>query len=1043
MREQIAFFDFFESFVPPRELRLLLHDAVVTGGALDVKQRALELDVATGERIPEAAQTALEQLLTRQYGLHRLHLTIHDRKAEKKSGGTEVLLGKEIKGKPVSMTELNVKMGTAIVEGKVFAAECRETKRPGMWMLSFDMTDYQSSVTVRKYTEGQEALALQNAIAPGMWLRVQGQPELTRDGKDIQLKPYHIMKVPHEGRKDTAPEKRVELHLHTKMSNMDALTDTTAVIKQAISWGHPAIAITDHGVAQSFPDAWHTAKGKIKILYGVEGYYVNNLDDRIAVHGPQDQNFADEIVCFDIETTGLKVEREAITEIGAVVLRNGEVAERFQTFVNPNRRLTPEIVGLTGITDAMLADAPQLKEALTSFLEFVGDRPLAAHNAEFDISFIRAGCRKVGLPFDPTYVDSLILAQNLLPELHKYKLDIVAEHLDLPAFNHHRASDDAAMVAYMLIPFFEKMERELGIHRLQEINGEMLKLRPQGSKTSRFPKHIIILAKNKLGLKHLYQLISASNLKYFKRVPIIPKTELITHREGLLIGSACEAGELFRAVTDHKDWAELKRIASFYDYLEIQPICNNLFMLRNGDVQSEEELREYNRTIVRLGEELGKPVCATGDVHFQEPEDEIYRHVLLASKKFPDADAPLPIYFKTTDEMLEEFSYLGEDKAYEVVVTNPRHIADLVEEIELLPPGQLFPPRLENSEEDLNRLVWDKCHELYGDQPPQLIVDRLNVELGSILGKYDVVYMSAQKLVQRSLENGYLVGSRGSVGSSLVAYMSGITEVNSLPPHYRCPKCRHSEFITDGSFGCGADMPDKVCPICGEQYVKDGFDIPFETFLGYGGGKVPDIDLNFSGEYQARAHRHAVEMFGETQVFRAGTIGTLKDKTVYPFVKHYLEENGREVSRAEENRLIQGCVGVRRTTGQHPGGLVVVPDDMDVEDFTAVQHPADAEDADTITTHFEYHCMEDNLLKLDMLGHDDPTMIRMLEDLTGVNARQIPLDDPDTMSIFVSSKVLGFENDELLGPTGAVAIPEFNTRFTRGMLMVSKWKPRR
>ena len=1036
MREQIAFFDFFENFVPPRELRLLLHDAVVTGGALDVKQRALELDVATGERIPEAAQTALEQLLTRQYGLHRLHLTIHDRKAEKKSGGTEVLLGKEIKGKPVSMTELNVKMGTAIVEGKVFAAECRETKRPGMWMLSFDMTDYQSSVTVRKYTEGQEALALQSAIAPGMWLRVQGQPELTRDGKDIQLKPYHIMKVPHEGRKDTAPEKRVELHLHTKMSNMDALTDTASVIKQAISWGHPAIAITDHGVAQSFPDAWHTAKGKIKILYGVEGYYVNNLDDRIAVHGPQDQNFADEIVCFDIETTGLKVEREAITEIGAVVLRNGEVAERFQTFVNPNRRLTPEIVGLTGITDAMLADAPQLKEALTSFLEFVGDRPLAAHNAEFDISFIRAGCRKVGLPFDPTYVDSLILAQNLLPELHKYKLDIVAEHLDLPAFNHHRASDDAAMVAYMLIPFFEKMERELGIHRLQEINGEMLKLRPQGSKTSRFPKHIIILAKNKLGLKHLYQLISASNLKYFKRVPIIPKTELITHREGLIIGSACEAGELFRAVTDHKDWAELKRIASFYDYLEIQPICNNLFMLRNGDVQSEEELREYNRTIVRLGEELHKPVCATGDVHFQEPEDEIYRHVLLASKKFPDADAPLPIYFKTTDEMLEEFSYLGEDKAYEVVVTNPRHIADLVEEIELLPPGQLFPPRLENSEEDLNRLVWDKCHELYGDQPPQLIVDRLNVELGSILGKYDVVYMSAQKLVQRSLENGYLVGSRGSVGSSLVAYMSGITEVNSLPPHYRCPKCRHSEFITDGSFGCGADMPDKVCPVCGEQYVKDGFDIPFETFLGYGGGKVPDIDLNFSGEYQARAHRHAVEMFGETQVFRAGTIGTLKDKTVYPFVKHYLEENGREVSRAEENRLIQGCVGVRRTTGQHPGGLVVVPDDMDVEDFTAVQHPADAEDADTITTHFEYHCMEANLLKLDELGHDDPTMIRMLEDMTGVNAREIPLDDPDTMGIFCSAAPLGLTDDDpIVGKTGTIGIPEFGTGFTRQMLV--------
>ena len=941
MREQITFFDFFESFVPPRERRLLFHDAVVTGGALDVKQRALKLDVATGERIPEAAQTALEQLLTRQYGLHRLHLTIHDRKAEKKSGGTEVLLGKEIKGKPVSMTELNVKMGTAIVEGKVFAAECRETKRPGMWMLSFDMTDYQSSVTVRKYTEGQEALALQNAIAPGMWLRVQGQPELTRDGKDIQLKPYHIMKVPHEGRKDTAPEKRVELHLHTKMSNMDALTDTAAVIKQAISWGHPAIAITDHGVAQSFPDAWHTAKGKIKILYGVEGYYVNNLDDRIAVHGPQDQNFADEIVCFDIETTGLKVEREAITEIGAVVLRNGEVAERFQTFVNPNRRLTPEIVGLTGITDAMLADAPQLKEALTSFLEFVGDRPLAAHNAEFDISFIRAGCRKVGLPFDPTYVDSLILAQNLLPELGKYKLDIVAEHLDLPAFNHHRASDDAAMVGYMLIPFFEKMEKELGISRLQEINGEMLKLRPGGNKTKRRPKHIIILAKNKLGLKNLYQLISASNLKYFHRKPTIPKTELVRHREGLIIGSACEAGELFRAVADHKDWAELKRIASFYDYLEIQPICNNMFMLRNGDVQSEEELREFNRTIVRLGEELGKPVCATGDVHFQEPEDEIYRHILLASQKFPDADAPLPIYFKTTDEMLAEFAYLGEETAHKVVIDDPRRIADRIEEIELLPPGQLFPPRLENSEQELHDMVWDKCHALYGDQPPQLIIDRLDVELKSILGKYDVVYMSAQKLVQRSLENGYLVGSRGSVGSSLVAYMSGITEVNSLPPHYRCPKCKNTEFVTDGSYGCGADMPDKVCPVCGEKYVKDGFDIPFETFLGYGGGKVPDIDLNFSGEYQARAHQHAIEMFGKTQVFRAGTIGTLAEKTAFGMVKKYLEERGQTASNAEMDRLTQGCVGVRRTTGQHPGGLVVVPDDMDVEDFTAVQHPAD------------------------------------------------------------------------------------------------------
>ena len=1033
MCDKIPFFTFFESFVPPRELGLLLHDACVVGGSMDRAERTMELELTASAPLPEAAVTALRQLLMDQYGLRQLRLHFRTpRPAEDKS---DILMGREIKGKPVPIDGLNPKMGAVVVEGKVFAAECYETRKPGVWRLTFDMTDYRNSVTVTKYMEGKEAQSMQNAVSPGMWLRVQGNVELSRDGKDIQLRPFHIMKIPHKPREDTAPEKRVELHLHTKMSNMDALTDTASVIKQAIAWGHPAIAITDHGVAQSFPDAWHTAKGKIKILYGVEGYFVNNLDDRIAVHGPQDQDFADEIVCFDIETTGLKVDREAITEIGAVVLKNGQVTDRFQTFVNPGRRLTPEIIGLTGITDAMLSGAPSPKEALTAFLSFVNGRPLAAHNAEFDISFIRAGCRREELPFDPTYVDSLILAQNLLPELHKFKLDIVAEYLDLPAFNHHRASDDAAMVAYMLIPFFQKMEKELGIRRLQDINPQMLKLRPRGSKSSRFPKHIILLAKNKMGLKHLYQLISASNLQYFKRVPIIPKTELMAHREGLIVGSACEAGELFQAVKDHKDWAELRRIASFYDYLEIQPICNNMFMLRAGDVQSEEELREFNRTIVRLGQELNKPVCATGDVHFQEPEDEAYRHILLASKKFPDADAPLPIYFKTTTEMLEEFSYLGEELAHQVVIDNPRHIADLVEEIELLPPGQLFPPRLENSQEDLNRLVWDKCHALYGDQPPQLVVDRLNVELGSILGKYDVVYMSAQKLVQRSLENGYLVGSRGSVGSSLVAYMSGITEVNSLPPHYRCPNCRHVEFVTDGSYGCGADMPDKDCPECGTKYVKDGFDIPFETFLGYGGGKVPDIDLNFSGEYQARAHRHAIEMFGQTQVFRAGTIGTLAEKTAFGFVRKYLDERGLTAGNAEVNRLTQGCVGVRRTTGQHPGGLVVVPDDMDVEDFTAVQHPADAEDADTITTHFEYHCMEDNLLKLDMLGHDDPTMIRMLEDLTGVNARAIPLDDPDTMSIFTSSRVLGFENDELLGPTGAVAIPEFNTRFTRGMLV--------
>ena len=1048
MAQRIPFFELFEGFAPPIGLRVLLTDARVTDVTVEQESRTMALALTVLQEITDSERTLLEQLLADRFALNGVRISLTQGGfpkqeprpsnagggARKESSAGKIIMGREIKGHPMPMSELNPKAGNVVVEGKVFKCEFRELRQPGMWLALIEMTDYEGSVIVRKRMLEKDVAPLRDRVSTGMWLRVAGTMELTYDGHDMQLNPRDVTEITHEPRMDTAEVKRVELHLHTRMSNMDALTDTGSVVKLAAKWGMPAIAITDHGVAQSFPDAWHAGEGKIKILYGCEGYFVNNIDDRIAIHGHQDIGFSDEIVCFDIETTGLKVTQEAITEIGAVRLKNGEIVETFQTFVDPERRLTPEIIGLTGITDDMLRGAPKLKDALTAFLAFAGNAPLAAHNAEFDISFIRAGCRKCSIPFEPTYIDTLILAQNLLPGLGKYKLDIVAEHLQLPQFNHHRASDDAVPVAQMLTKFFPMLE-ERGVTRLQQINNEMLKLRPLGSKSNRFPKHIILLAKNKAGLKNLYQLISLSNLKYFKRVPIIPKSELIAHREGLIIGSACEAGELFRAVADHKDWEELKRIASFYDYLEIQPICNNRFMLREGAVRSEEELRDFNCTIVRLGEELGKRVVATGDVHFQEPEDEVYRHILLASKKFPDANAPLPIYFRTTDEMLHEFEYLGKEKAYEVVVTNTRAIADQIENIELLPKGKLFPPRLENSREDLNRLVWDKVHELYGDEPPKLIKDRLDIELGGILGKYDVVYMSAQKLVQRSLECGYLVGSRGSVGSSLVAYMSGITEVNSLPPHYRCPKCRHSEFITDGSYGCGADMPDKNCPECGTKYVKDGFDIPFETFLGFGGGKVPDIDLNFSGEYQARAHRHAIEMFGETQVFRAGTIGTLAEKTAFGFVKKYLEENGIQSGAAEIDRLTAGCVGVRRTTGQHPGGLVVVPDDLEIEDFCPVQHPADAEDSDTITTHFEYHCMEDNLLKLDMLGHDDPTMIRMLEDLTGVNARTIPLDDPDTMSIFTSSKVLGFENDDLLGPTGAVAIPEFNTRFTRQMLI--------
>ncbi len=947
-------------------------------------------------------------------------------------------MGGVIKGQVQPLEGLNPKMGNVVVAGKVFSSDFRETRRPGVFLLTFDITDFHTSIRVVKLMQKEEKSALKKDIKPGMWLKVQGYVKLSRDG-DLVLEPKNINTYPHETRQDTAPVKRVELHAHTTFSNMDALCSLSPkagpdsnLVKRAESWGHPAIAITDHGVVQGFPDAWHSA-GEIKLLYGMEGYFINNVDDRIVVHGDKEFSFTDEFVAFDIETTGLFVKYDAITEIAAAVICNGEVVDQFQTFVDPGRHLEAENIAMTGITDAMLVGAPKPAEALASFLEFVGNRPLVAHNAEFDIGFIRKGCREAGLEFNPTYLDTLVLAQNLLPELNKHKLDIVAEHLGLPAFRHHRAGDDAATCGLFLPHFFKRLEEELDVHSVQAINPAMPPLRKK-SRVRRKPKHIILLAQNKVGLKNLYQLVSMSNLKYFKRFPLIPKDELLAHREGLIIGGACEAGELFQAILERRDWEELKRIAGFYDYLEIQPVCNNMFHIREGHVKDEEELRELNRTVVELGEQTGKPVCATGDVHFMDPEDEIYRHILLDTKKFADCDFPLPIYFRTTDEMLKEFSYLGEEKALEVVVTNTRAIADQVETFDLLPKN-LFPPRLENSEEDLNRLVWEKVHELYGEDPPKLIVDRLDVELGGILGKYDVVYMSAQKLVQRSLENGYLVGSRGSVGSSLAAYMSGITEVNALPPHYRCPQCKNSEFITDGSYGCGADMPDKDCPVCGTRYVKDGFDIPFETFLGFGGGKVPDIDLNFSGEYQARAHRHAIEMFGETQVFRAGTIGTVKDKIAYGFVKKYLEARGLNPGPAEENRLMLGCVGVKRTTGQHPGGLVVVPDDLDVEDFCPVQHPADAEDSDIITTHFEYHCMEDNLLKLDMLGHDDPSMVRMMEDLTGVNARQIPLDDRDTMSLFTTSKVLGYENDEILGPTGAVAIPEFNTKFTRQMLV--------
>ena len=964
---------------------------------------------------------------------------------------SDALYGKPIRGTNTPMRDLNLDMGTVIVEGRVFAIDHKELKKRNAWVINFDMTDHTGSVRINRFMEAGEAKPFLEHVKEGAVLRIQGRLMINQFDNEMILKPVAMTNGSMPKRADKAEGmKRVELHLHTNMSSMDALTATGDAVKQAAAWGHKAMAITDHGCCQSFTDALHaveTRKGPLKVagtdedfkvLYGCEGYFVNDVDDRIVVHGKQDMSFDGEFVAFDLETTGLSSRTDTIIEIGAVLMKNGKEIDRFQTFVAPGRKLDQKIIELTGITDAMLVGAPSIEEVLPKFLEFVGDRVLVAHNSDFDTGFIRAACEKLGLPYNYTAADTLILSQNLLSQLNKFKLDIVANALSLPDFNHHRAADDAVICGSIMARLLKKLEEEHDIHTLQQVNPSMVKLRTAGRTDNRQARHIILFAKNQQGLRNLYHLISDANLKHFRRgAPRIPKSELMALREGLIVGSACEAGELFQAILARKSEDEIKRIASFYDFLEIQPLANNRFMFAKGMAKDDEELREFNRTVVRIGEELGIPVVATGDVHFLNPEDEIFRHILLATKGFDDCDRDNPLYFRTTDDMLEEFSYLGAEKAYEVVVKNTNMIADMCEKLRPV-PHNLFAPKIENSVEDLKNLVYTKFRRLYGENPPELMVKRVETELNDIIScHYDVIYMSAQKLVQNSLENGYLVGSRGSVGSSIVAYLSGITEVNSFPPHYRCPnpECKHTILDVPKEFNCGADLPDANCPVCGARMEKDGFNIPFETFLGFGGDKVPDIDLNFSGEYQAKAHQYCISMFGSSHVFRAGTIGTVAEKTAFGYVKKYLSERNKTASRAEEGRLAAGCVGVRRTTGQHPGGLVVIPQENEIWDFCPVQHPADDPNSDQITTHFEYHSMEENLLKLDMLGHDDPTMIRYMEDITGVDAKTIPLDDPNTMSIFTSSKVLGYENDPILGPTGAVAVPEFNTRFTRGVLL--------
>ena len=1007
----------------------------------------------SGQELLEAMAKMREQMIQQ---LPKVNFSTEN--TVKKPPQTAAFFGNTIRGKVTPMEQVSLDMASVVVEGRVFSVEHKELKKRNAWIINFDMTDNHGSVRVNRFMENKDAKPILEKVKVGTVLKVQGRMNVNKFDNETVLQPTAMMFGSLPKREDTAPsEKRVELHLHTAMSNMDALTNTDAVIKQAAAWGHRAIAITDHGCCQSFTDALHTLEDRggapkvagtnepIKVLYGCEGYYVNDVDDIVAVMGDQDCDLQDEFVAFDLETTGLDSRKDQIIEIGAVIMKNGVEVDRYQTFVDPKQKLSAITSELTGITDAMLKGAPTIDQVLPEFLKFVGDRVLVAHNADFDTGFVQTACKKLGYDYRYTSVDTLVLSKVLMPALKKFKLNLVADALNLPEFRHHRAADDAAICGMIMVKFAQMLAQQ-GVTHLRMVPEYVSSVRGPHRRESGKNEHIVVLAKNQMGLRNLYHLLTDANLKYFKKNPRFLKSQLMKLREGLIIGSACENNELFQAVINGKSDLELQRIAAFYDYLEIQPLSNNGFMLRPGKggkapiAADEETLRNFNRKILSVGDTLGKMVVATGDVHFLNPEDEIFRHVLLGFKGYDDADKPNPLYFRTTDEMLREFAYLGEDRAYELVVTNPNRIADMCDTVRPV-PHNLFAPKIENSVEDLKALVYGKMHKLYGENPPELIVKRVETELNDIITcNYDVIYMSAQRLVQNSLENGYLVGSRGSVGSSIVAYMSGITEVNSFPPHYRCPNenCKYTTFDTPAGYECGADLPDAVCPKCGTPFAKEGFNIPFETFLGFGGDKIPDIDLNFSGEYQARAHAYCTEMFGKSHVFRAGTIGGVAEKTAYGYVKKYLEERSLKKSPSEMNRLAAGCVGVRRTTGQHPGGLVVIPQENEIWDFCPVQHPADDPTSDQITTHFEYHSMEENLLKLDMLGHDDPTMIRMMEDMTGVDAKTIPLDDKKTMSIFTSSKVLGYEKDPILGPTGAVAVPEFNTRFTRGVLLDTK-----
>lgn len=957
-----------------------------------------------------------------------------------------ILFGKEFTGTPVKIVDTKIPGESVIVEGNIFNIEPREIKGE-KYIVSFDITDKSDSTTVKFFVKRSVFdNELKDKIKKDAYLRVQGEVQFDKYAKEINIMAKAIMTAQAPPpRMDTAEEKRVELHLHTQMSSMDGVTPVKTYIKRAIEWGHKAIAITDHGVVQAFPDAMNAAdKSDLKVIYGVEAYLIDDLGN--AVFSPRGQNLDDTYVVFDIETTGLSKEKEMITEIGAVKVADGKIIDRFSTFVNPQRPISAEITKLTGITDDMVKDAPTIENILPEFLKFCEDTVLVAHNASFDTGFIRIAAERAGLgELHHTIVDTLELARALLPELNKHKLDIVCEHLGVTLNGHHRAVNDAEATAEVFIKFLD-MLAEKKIFTLDEIN-------VLASRTVNYKKlrayHAIILVKNYTGLRNLYELVSMAHIDYFFRRPRIPKSKFMQMREGLILGSACEAGELYRALLDGEPKQRIEELVHFYDYLEIQPLGNNKFMIdspRVENIHSMEDIKNMNRKIVELGETYGKPVVATCDVHFIDPDDAAYRKIIMAAEGFPDADNQPPLYFRTTDEMLAEFDYLGEEKAREVVITNTNLIADQIEKIKPI-PDETFPPKIEGADEQLRQICMDKAHSIYGDPLPPLVQERLETELNSIISNgYAVLYIIAQKLVWKSVADGYLVGSRGSVGSSFAANMAGITEVNSLPPHYVCPNCKYSDFDSDlvKSYAMeeasGCDMPDMNCPKCGTLMHKDGHDIPFQTFLGFEGDKEPDIDLNFSGEYQQTAHAYTEELFGVGHVFKAGTIGTLADKTAYGFVKKYFEEREITAHNAEITRLMNGCTGVKRTTGQHPGGLMVVPSDHNIYEFCPIQRPANDVNSTVTTTHFDYHSISGRLLKLDLLGHDDPTVIRMLYDLTGVNPQTVPLGDPATMSLFESPAALGVTAEDIGCETGTLGIPEFGTKFVRGMLLDTKPK---